>query len=247
MPTIEFKPLSELYSKVYESPRPAAEQIPEWYKKQQSYDGGVKVMSDSGLFNYTVKRCAPVYDTLTAGYIYNTPLDVYFEKVGGVHRAVWGTAESFGVTLHQPGQISNFPFDRSRYEAYPIKFSSGWITITPPGYSILMTNPMWRDEKSPYVTMPGIIDSDTYRGATNFFILIEKDFEGVIPKGTPIAQIIPFRREEWDCKIGEYEKDYFETESLKDRALLSNSYKKLHRKEKIWNRWKKDSDEEKQI
>jgi hypothetical protein len=27
-------------------------------------------------------------------------------------------------------------------------------------------------------------------------------FEGLIPKGTPVAQVIPFKRDKWKMKIG---------------------------------------------
>ena len=30
---------------------------------------------------------------------------------------------------------------------------------------------------------------------------VKDDFEGIIPQGTPIAQIIPFRQEKWLSKI----------------------------------------------
>jgi hypothetical protein len=41
--------------------------------------------------------------------------------------------------------------------------------------------------------------------------LLENDFEGVIEKGTPIAQIIPFKRDSWNAEFdflenGEYKK-----------------------------------------
>jgi hypothetical protein len=36
-------------------------------------------------------------------------------------------------------------------------------------------------------------------------VINDPNFEGLIPKGTPIAQVIPFKREDWQMKIGSKE------------------------------------------
>jgi len=51
--------------------------------------------------------------------------------------------------------------------------------------------------------MPGIVDTDKYFAPVNFpFVINDPKFEGLIPKGTPIAQVIPFKRDGWKMKIG---------------------------------------------
>jgi hypothetical protein len=45
--------------------------------------------------------------------------------------------------------------------------------------------------------MAGIVDSDKYHGAGNIPFFLKEEFEGLIPKGTPYAQIIPIKRAEW--------------------------------------------------
>ena len=76
--------------------------------------------------------------------------------------------------------------------------------------------------------MPGIVDTDTYKASVNFpFVLNEPDtFEGLIPAGTPIAQVIPFKRESWEISIG-VETDVVETQKvgLKLRSKFFDSYK----------------------
>jgi hypothetical protein len=241
MPTIRFKPVTEHYAQAYESPLPAGREIPEWYKKQSPHADGIRSMQDDGFLKLTVKRCAPVYDSLTAGYVFKTPVDIWFEKNerDNKHRIVWGHNEGFNVMIHDPSQVSNFPIDKEKYEAYPLKISTGWITILPEGYSMLVAHPMWRGINLPFLTLPGIIDSDSYKGTTNFFMLIEKGFNGIIPKGTPMGQVIPFQRETWDYEVENYEQGFLEIESLIDRQTFENSYKKRHHKEKIWELWKK--------
>ena len=52
--------------------------------------------------------------------------------------------------------------------------------------------------------MPGIVDTDKYTAPVNFpFVLNDANFEGLIPAGTPMAQVIPFKREDWNMRIGE--------------------------------------------
>jgi hypothetical protein len=49
----------------------------------------------------------------------------------------------------------------------------------------------------PFLTTSGIIDNDKVHlpGSLPFFIV--EGFEGVIPAGTPYAQVVPFKRENW--------------------------------------------------
>jgi hypothetical protein len=36
-------------------------------------------------------------------------------------------------------------------------------------------------------------------------VINDPKFEGIIPKGTPIAQVIPFKRENWNMEFGSEE------------------------------------------
>jgi hypothetical protein len=76
--------------------------------------------------------------------------------------------------------------------------------------------------------MPGIVDTDTYNAAVNFpFVLNEPNkFEGLIPAGTPIAQVIPFKREFWEMSIG-VEADLVKNNKIgtKLRSKFFDSYK----------------------
>jgi hypothetical protein len=77
-----------------------------------------------------------------------------------------------------------------------------WSIRTPDGYSALFVQPFHRE--SIFAILPGIVDTDTYFAPVNFpFVLNDVAFEGLIPKGTPIAQVIPFKRESWTMAIGD--------------------------------------------
>jgi hypothetical protein len=70
----------------------------------------------------------------------------------------------------------------------------------PEGYSALYTHPLNRFEL-PFLTTNGIVDNDkdTIPGTMPFFI--QKGVNGILPAGTPFAQIIPFKREHWEAEI----------------------------------------------
>jgi hypothetical protein len=83
------------------------------------------------------------------------------------------------------------------YERNPYKFENKWVMETPPGYSCLITHPLNRFDL-PFFTMSGIVDTDQYNFLpVNLPFFLKEGFEGIIPKGTPIAQVIPFKREPW--------------------------------------------------
>ena len=51
--------------------------------------------------------------------------------------------------------------------------------------------------ESVFTIMDGIVDTDSYNALVNFpFFLNDWSYEGLIPAGTPMAQVIPFKRED---------------------------------------------------
>jgi len=66
--------------------------------------------------------------------------------------------------------------------------------------------------------LPGIVDTDKYNSPVNFpFILNDIKFTGLIPAGTPIAQVIPFKRDSWKMSFGS-EKEIIESTKI-DKTL----------------------------
>ncbi len=182
-----------------EQPQPASKFIPDWYKNMESYIGGEKKPNGSGLSQVTIKKCMPVFDAITAGYIITLPADVYVSIKDEKQYFEWS---SLGLVSFHP--IEQAPEHPSRKpHAYP-KWNNPWAIKTPKGYSTLFTQPMHRE--SVFTILPGIVDTDTYTAPVNFPMVInDPNFEGLIPQGTPIAQVIPFKREGWQMEIGSIE------------------------------------------
>ena len=178
-------------------PVPASKNIPEWYKKSSSYIDNKKEVVN-GQNQSTVKRCVPVFDAMTMGYIIPTYVDVYVNKVNNQQFFNWPSLEP--INFHSAKQIDNHPFYNE--DGNVPKWINPWSIKTPPGYSSIIIPPMHNPNKF-FTILEGVVDTDSYGVPINFpFFMNDPDFEGLIPAGTPMAQIIPFRREEWKMKIG---------------------------------------------
>lgn len=179
-----------------EQPKPAFKVVPDWYKNTDSYINGKKKPTGDGNTAATIKRCMPVFDAMTAGYIIESPADVYVSiKDGGQ----WFEWADFGlIAFHPIEQAPEHPAKNGF--SYP-KWTNPWAISTPKGYSTLFVQPFHRE--SVFTILPGIVDTDQYTAAVNFpFVINDPTFEGLIPKGTPIAQVIPFKRDSWTMELG---------------------------------------------
>lgn len=204
-------------------PEPASLNIPEWYKKMQSYTDGKKVPLDSGKANSTVKKCMPVFDSITCGYIIVSPCDVYVEQRNGEPYFKWSGYNT--IEFHPISQTYGHPTTKDGLGSP--KWMSPWAIKTPRGYSVLVMQPAHRD--LPFTILPGIVDTDFYTAPVNFpFKLNDPNWEGMIPAGTPIAQLIPFKRENWKMEIGDdKERKKVETLLRKLDIYFFDRYKKL--------------------
>ena len=111
------------------------------------------------------------------------------------------------------------------------KYLNAWMPITPPGYSCLITSPFGH-KNLPFQAAPAIIDTDKSRLDLSPPGWIKEGFEGVIEKGTPLIQITPFKRENWNSEFDYYE-DY-EFTKLQEKTMNSNIVN--HYIKKVWSK-----------
>lgn len=202
-------------------PKPANKFIPEWYKNIDSY-----VNKEKKPYEHTIKKCIPVYDAITAGYIITLPADIHVSQKDGFPYYMWSNLGL--IEFHPVTQAPNHP--NTNGFPYP-KIINPWSIKTPKGYSVLFVQPFHRN--SVFTIFPGIVDTDNYYAPVNLpFTLNDSNFEGLIPEGTPIAQVIPFKRESWNMKFGS-EKVLIEQKNLtlKLRNKFFNAYRNIY-----WNK-----------
>jgi len=224
-------------------PKPATASVPEWYKSLESYMNGAKKPTGDGNTSATIKRCMPVFDAITGGYILYSYADVFVSQREIMNPETneptgktlpWYEWPSYSlISFHPVVQAPNHPGRGNLHDAgsYP-KWINPWAIKTPPGYSVLFTQPMHRE--SPFTILDGIVDTDQYNSPVNFpFVLNDWGFEGLIPAGTPMAQVIPFKRDSWQMEIGSQQQlqDQNKTTRLL-RTRFFDSYKAQFRQPK---------------
>lgn len=202
-------------------PTPSAKRLPDWYKETPEY-----VNNERKVFNGdhpgTIKKCLPVFDALTAGYIIPTFVDVQVLQVEGVPYYEWRSRNA--ISFHPIAQAPMHPDGNSA--PFP-KWSNPWAIKTQPGVSCLFIPPM-HNPNGIFTVMPGVVDTDTYTPPVNFpFTLNDVGWEGIIPAGTPMVQVIPFKRATWKMSIGgDKERAEQNVKTGKLTSLWFNSYKR---------------------
>lgn len=78
----------------------------------------------------------------------------------------------------------------------PCKFHNYWSIRTPPGWSCLFLPPLNRPNPV-FECLAGVVDTDDYPALIHFpFFATAPDGVYPIPAGTPLVQVIPFRRDD---------------------------------------------------
>jgi hypothetical protein len=184
-------------------PIPAVQGLPDWFKAlpARGYSDLMQIEQN------TVKKCPPFIDAMTYGFLMPLMTDVTVEDgVLSWDNSVRGAAlvhyNPAPFDFHTGNQVTGTPFAAD--DRFIVKFNNYWTIKTPPGYSLLITHPVNRADL-PFTTLTGLVDCDRYSdNFVNFPALWhDDDFSGVLPKGTPIAQCIPVKRERWTATFGE--------------------------------------------
>jgi hypothetical protein len=117
------------------------------------------------------------------------------------------------------------------YNEQPWKFTSFWGVETPANYSVLFTHPLNRTDL-PFITLSGVVETDGYKQPVNFPFLLRADFEGILEAGTPIAQLIPIKREPWKSEFLDFDQRKIAEIEAPFRRRIFRAYKSLFWKRK---------------
>ena len=170
-------------------PKPAIHFIPDWYKKMEASFPRNEQKPNTTI---TIKKCIPVLDAMTAGYIITTISDVYVTIKD--NEPDYESLRSHNIEFHGRKQAYKHPL--ANEFLFP-KWNNPWSIRTPKGYSCLFINPM-HNPNLYFTIFEGLVDTDMYSAPVNFpFVLKNPTQEVLIPAGTPICQVIPFKRDKW--------------------------------------------------
>lgn len=237
MKKISFMPLNDDVKLVIDRPQPARKELSDWYKKSKPFHTKTPIINEHGKANTTFKMCMPFYDAMSGGYIQKTWCDIKIDFDP--------STKALSYYSHSPlEQISHRDRDPEKtfipiLGFYDIEFTwpQPWMPKLPKGYSVLYTQPFNRLDL-PFMSTSGIVEADNdFVGSfpNNLPFYIKYGWTGIIPAGTPMYQIIPFKRDSW--KSGEIPFD--EVAQRKSMLTLSKhfwgSYKKYWWEKKRWD------------
>jgi hypothetical protein len=86
--------------------------------------------------------------------------------------------------------------------------------------------------------IPGIVDTDTFKLEVNFPFIVNGDkypvLKTLIKRGTPIVQVIPFKRDRWKMNIENIPKEEKTTNMFFYKKYVIDNYKRLFWNKKSW-------------
>lgn len=195
-------------------PVPGDRAIPEWFRKTARATTKDKFPKDFiDQKNITIKKCMPVLDAMTGGYVIRSPADIHIKAWQDdkdiYYDANWcnsGNMKHDFIHHHGTWQLGKHAlFDKKVPDAMALKFNTWFHIVTPPGYSCLFTshhnNDHLKDLGIEFIN--AIVDTDNYHPTINFpFIFTNLSKDGaLISQGTPLVQVLPFKRESWSHEI----------------------------------------------
>lgn len=211
-------------------PSPSVSSSPAWLKEMptsvQPKECPFKEKRDE-----TIKSCLPFLDAVNAGYTQTLWTDIYIKDDGSSYRHATGPEPMIYRSYEHEHRIPIPDF----YYQHEYAWLMPYLPQTTAGTSCLITHPLNRMDL-PFYTLSGIVDTDddlfVRYGRLPFYI--RKGFEGLIPAGTPLFQIIPFLREKWETDLSDIDEKERVRREVKIQKHFVGGYKKLYRKPKYW-------------
>lgn len=224
----------ELFTKI----KPAKGFVPDWYKKIPNFNyKNIKFVNKNEGNNFVkknIKNCLPFLDSMISGYTVELFCDIYIENINGDPKIMW-ESEYNPLERRTMSEADNpIPVPHGYNKAH-YAWKVPYAFKIPSGISIIVTHPFNRFDL-PFITLTGIVDGGWTMWPGNLPFYVKDGFEGLIPRGTPIAQIIPFvsdnwqmvyQEEVWDEAIQDNRikfKTFFDNYKNKIRIDKSNKY-----------------------
>jgi len=269
-------------------PLPARKAMPEWFRKLKP-----KIEGQTADAAGSIKKCIPVLDAVSLGYILPLWADIivtvekgFFArlsdgtlikdgifnkdalltmgeipykntglKVVGLEpsdellitakmaeievTSAWGGGTKMEmIGSHEWKQVGE-ACDLKKFKLGKVlmKFNNPWIIETPKGYSVQFKNPAnnWSNDIE---LIEGVVDTDEFYTQVNFpFVWTGREIgEFIIPQGTPLVHIIPFKRETYKMETGEIDIQRRDTINTKILIRFNARYKNL-----FWHKRKKST------
>jgi hypothetical protein len=165
-------------------------------------------------------RCSGIFSLQRHGWIMRTWQDIEITTYGDGNGFVWKAATNIGgdpVGQHPPEQLSNFfdDWDKNTLKTL-VKIHTGWRCNVPKGY-YLLEMPLPLSDEQRFTAVSGYFSSEFGPASMNVQLMWHvMSGSTLIKAGTPIAQYILVKKEEFEMQCRDAEK--------KDGLLLSYLY-----------------------
>lgn len=168
-------------------PVPAIECIPSWFKKMP-LDITEQFTGHPG----TLKRCPGFVDLYKEGYVVKLWCDLYIKINDDKTFDLRSPEQAFKFIVHLDNQFLDHIPDRNTFSLV-LKGVNPWRMKTPKGWSVMQL-PLYYDFNKTFTVLPGTIWTDIHH-EINPQIAFYGTGEFLIPRGTPLAVYIPYKRE----------------------------------------------------
>jgi len=202
-------------------PKPIQKFIPDWWK---DFPNKKTTHSINETIFGNAKVCPSFVDYFSNGFVIPMWVDSYLYYDNEKEIYSWRTAcNEFQWQTHSNDQYINHVSHKymGKDSYFVFKILCPWRVITNKGYSLYQL-PTFYEFNEDFSAIPGVRDSENYH-EMNIQILIHSTKKEIfIPRGTPLAHFIPFKKEKINYEIRE------KTES--DRLMLSSNRLKIETK-----------------
>lgn len=214
-------------------PEPAKKFLPQWYKSMSPYaktiqnPNGREIIVEEQTSNATAKKCTPMLDGITSGYVVPLWCDVQVRQIKDEKNGLWGPRITWRIDpdvfdLHGPSS-REIPAPLG-YDPIVFKLLTYFRIETPKGYSVMVHTPSGH-YNLPFYAVPAVIDSDKSVIDNNFPCWVQQGFEGIVEKGTPIAQVTPFKRSDWQMETSVISfEEHRKNEQISFQSNILNNY-----------------------
>jgi hypothetical protein len=223
---IEFSliPLVKDNAAAYPPPYPATKEIPDWFKAMP-----VVGEAQPDRILKSVKNCPPFLEAMTCGYIIPLAADIKL----AVDWAGNFQGESTNVEIvhyHSASQVQGAPFEKFAVA----KILNPWLIRTPPGYSTLF-QPLLNRFEMRLIPLAGLVETDIFYRNVNFpaVLTIPPGTTLSLPKGTPLVQVIPIKRDDFQSAVVPADDEAF---NLMHQQTIGDSENPNFYKDNYWRK-----------
>lgn len=222
---IKFHPLTADIGLVVPPPKPAKFYLPKWYQDSAIVPADKKRYEDGDLKNHSMKACMPLLDAMVSGYVQETWCDIHISRKddGSVH---YNYAMDPEIMSARPELQAHSP---DGYLSIEFVWRQPYGIETPKGWSVLLTHP-FNHTHLPYQSMTAIVDTDAYTHApfpNNYPFFLRDDFEGVIPAGSPMFQIVPIKRVDWSHTVEKFDHNRHRRAYARVARFFQHGYRRV--------------------